>query len=80
MKLYIIDAPIEGEANITRVVTSQAECASTRAELTGIGVKRKDIDTHEVDVPTTKAELVNFLNQLLSGGVKQVVANYKLTK
>ena len=80
MKLYIIDAPIEGEANITRVVTSQAECASTRAELTGIGVKRKDIDTHEVDVPTTKVELVNFLNQLLSGGVRQVVANYKLTK
>lgn len=80
MKLYIIDAPIEGEANITRVVTSQAECASTRAELTGIGVKRKDIDTYEVDVPTTKIELVNFLNQLLSGGVKQVVANYKLTK
>lgn len=80
MKLYIVDAPIEGEANITRVVTSQAECASTRAELTGIGVKRKDIDTYEVDVPTTKAELVNFLNQLLSGGVKQVVANYKLTK
>jgi hypothetical protein len=80
MKLYIIDAPIEGEANITRVVTSQAECASTRAELTSIGIKRKDIDTHEVDVPTTKAELVNFLNQLLSGGVKQVVANYKLTK
>lgn len=80
MKLYIIDAPIEGEANITRVVTSQAECASVRAELTDIGIKRKDIGTHEVDVPTTKAELVNFLNQLLSGGVRQVVANYKLTK
>lgn len=80
MKLYIIDAPIEGEADITRVVTSQAECASARAELTGIGVKRKDIDTYEVDIPTTKAELVGFLNQLLSGGVKQVVANYKLTK
>ncbi len=80
MKLYIIDAPVAGEANITRVVTSQAECASTRAEITGLGIKRKDIDTHEVDVPTTKAELVNFLNQLLSGGVRQVVANYKLTK
>ena len=80
MKLYIIDAPIEGEANITRVVTSQAECASVRAELTGIGIKRKDIGTHEVDVPTTKAELVNFLNQLLSSEVADVAANYKPTK
>ena len=54
--------------------------ASARKELTDRGVKRKDIETHEVDVFTTKAELVNFLNQLLSGGVRQVVANYKLTK
>lgn len=76
MKLYIIDAPIAGEANITRVVTSQAECASVRAEFTGIGIKRKDIDTHEVDVPTTKAELVNFLNQLLSSEVADVAANF----
>lgn len=76
MKLYIIDAPIEGEANITRVVTSQAECASVRAELTGMGIKRKDIGTHEVDVPTTKAELVNFLNQLLSSEVADVAMNF----
>ena len=76
MKLYIIDAPIEGEANITRVVTSQAECASTRAEITGLGIKRKDIGTHEVDVPTTKAELVSFLNQLLSSEVADVAMNF----
>ena len=68
-----------------RVCVSQAECASTRKELTDQGVKRKDINTYEVDVPTTRAELVGFLNQLMSGdyiqdGVRQVAATYKLLK
>lgn len=86
MKLYIVSAehPDTG-AQFNKVAVSQAECASIRAELTSLGAKRKDIDTHEVDVPTTKAEMVNFLNRLMSqptvsDGVRQVAANCKLAK
>lgn len=91
MKLYFISAEIDVSADgiafepFNKVCVSQAECASTRAELTSKGVKRKDIATYEVDVPTGKAELVTFLNNLLckkftSAGVSHVATIHKLVK
>ena len=91
MKLYIVSSQIDVSVDGTKfkqfnkVCVSQAECASTRKELTNRGVGRKDIDTYEVDVPTAKTELVGFLNQLMSGdyiqdGVRQVAATYKPLK
>lgn len=91
MKLYIVSAHVDVSEDgtkfdhVNKVCVSQSECASSRKELTDKGVKRKDIDTHEVDVPITKSGLVEFLNKLMSGnlvdtGVKLVAADYKLTK
>jgi len=89
MKIYIVSAEIDVSEDGTafkpfnRAVVSQAEAASARAELVQLGVKRKDIKTHEVDVPTTKSELVPFLNLLMHGkyvadGVTAVAFDYKL--
>lgn len=91
MKLYIVSAQVDVSEDgtkfdhVNKVCVSQSECASTRKELTDIGVKRKDIATYEVDVPTAKSGLVEFLNKLMSGnlvdtGVKLIAADYKLTK
>lgn len=92
MKLYIVQGSVDGGLlggtkfeQVNKVCVSQSECASIRKELTDRGVKRKDITTAEVDVPTTKAELVGFLNMLLSTqrpseGVLLVAANYRPTK
>jgi len=91
MKLYIVSAQVDASEDGTKfkhvntALVSQAECASARKELTDRGVKRKDIATYEVDVPTTKGGLVEFLNKLMSDnlvdtGVKLVAADYKLTK
>lgn len=91
MKLYIVQGSVDISEDgtkfeqVNKVCVSQAECASARKELTDRGVKRKDITTAEVDVPTTKTELVGFLNMLLnkptpSEGVLLVAAHYKLTK
>jgi hypothetical protein len=91
MKLYIVTAEIDVSEDGTafkpfnKICVSQAECAAARKELTDQGVKRKDITTAEVDVPTTKAELVRFLNLLLSEkyvseGVRLVAAEHALTR
>jgi len=45
---------------------SQAEAASQRAAWVKSGVKRADITTEEVEVPTNKQGLIGFLNQLSS--------------
>lgn len=41
---------------------SQADAASTRKEFVGMGFKRAEVNTVEVDVPTNKAGLLEFLN------------------
>lgn len=42
---------------------SQSEAASQRATLVKAGFKRADIHTNEVEVPTTKKELLQWLNE-----------------
>ena len=42
---------------------SQAEAAGHRKKLNGEGHKRDTISTEEVEVPTNKAGLLEFLNQ-----------------
>lgn len=43
-------------------VGSQAEASKYRASLTSSGVKRADITTDEIDVPTDKRGLLEWLN------------------
>lgn len=80
MKLYIVESPTK-----IQFCGSQAECSAARAELGRQGVARKDIETHEVDVPTVKGELLGFLNHLLAtpdvhDNVKVVTGHYALTR
>lgn len=44
-------------------VTTQGDAASTRKALIDEGFRRKDLETEEVDVPTDKAGLLEWLNQ-----------------
>lgn len=66
MKLYKITVHVareDGEAPIVEWLGTQAECASSRRKWNSEGVKRNDIDTEEVEVPTDKKGLLAFLNQ-----------------
>lgn len=63
MKFYKITGHVGIPAVKTvKWVVSQAEAASTRKEMVSAGTKRADIETDEVDVPTSKTELVAWLN------------------
>ena len=64
MRVYKVTGHV-GIPAVTKVrwVGSQADASSFRKELTDTGAKRKDIETEEVDVPTTKAELLAWLNE-----------------
>lgn len=66
MRLYqLIDADRsengEGKCRVKWVGT-QAEAAAVRKEWVSGGSKRADITTSEIDVPTTKIDLLAFLN------------------
>lgn len=64
MKLYKIIAnnrPTNGGTDIIWV-GSQAEAGSTRKKLVEEGRKRTDLVTEEVDVPTSKQDLLGWLN------------------
>lgn len=85
MKIYIVSAsaPSHEDKSFNKAVASQADAATARAEFVRLGISRKDIETHEVDVPTTKSELVPFLNLLMhdkyvANGVTAVAFDYKL--
>lgn len=74
MRLYKITASVDhptsadGDARlkVTKYVGSQAEAAATRKELLDQGATRKGTETFEVDVPTDKAGLMAFLNEMVT--------------
>lgn len=79
MKLYIVIASADSTTPDRSIwAGSQAECAAARKELLAEGFKRKDLTTHEIEVPTKKEDLIGFLN-LLSSGTSIVAAVEKLT-
>lgn len=65
MKLYRISVESERDADRPCVwVGSQADAGKARKEFVADGFKRAEITTDEVDVPTNKEGLINFLNKL----------------
>lgn len=65
MKLYrIVAASEKGADIITRWVGTQSDAAKTRKELVADGFKRAELSTEEVDVPTNKEGMLEFLNKL----------------
>lgn len=78
MKLYLITATTE--APETQVIWggSQAEAASARKEMLARGATRKDLKTYEVDVPTNKEGLLQFLNDFGNGDVTTLAATRNL--
>lgn len=62
MKLYRQSVTFANNRNDTHWAGSQAEAAAKRAAWTKEGAKRNDIQTDEVDVPTDKKGLLEFLN------------------
>lgn len=77
MRFYLIHAK-NSDAEKSVFVVSQADAASARKELVGEGFKRADVTTTEVDVPTDKAGLLNFLN-LMATSPSVAVASERLT-
>lgn len=61
MRLYKITA---NETALPSVwAGSQAEAATARKLLVDQGAKRKDLVTEEIEVPTNKQGLIDFLNR-----------------
>lgn len=63
MKLYRIVAEREGKLSGVWVGT-QSDAGKARKTFVEDGFKRAEITTQEVDVPTNKEGLINFLNSL----------------
>lgn len=72
MRFYKISTPVsnmpEGCAHLTNTlfVGSLSEAPAARKVFTALGIKRKDIESIEVEVPTDKAGLMEYLNKLVA--------------
>lgn len=72
MRLYKISTSAanlpEGSAHLPATIFagSLAESAAARKVFTDLGIKRKDIESVEVDVPTDKQGLLGYLNKLVA--------------
>lgn len=60
MRCYLVTGP-----GAKRYAATNADARSTRDELVEqLGCKKKDVEIEQVDVPTAKAELLGFINEL----------------
>lgn len=78
MKLYVITA--SNEDSLTARHTwcgTQAQAAGTRKEFIADGFKRVELSTYEVDVPTGKDSLIEFLNDY-GTGIESMIATRKI--
>lgn len=62
MNLYKQTAVVKDGRIVTQWAGSQGDASKQRSAWTKEGVKRVDITTEIVDVPTNKAGLIEFLN------------------
>lgn len=74
MKLYLITATTEDSKTHVIWGGSQSDAASARKEMLARGATRKDTKTYEVDVPTGKGELMQFLNDLGNNDITTLIA------
>lgn len=66
MKAYLITAA-SGDNKQVAWAVSQTESAAVRKRFLAEGFKRAEMQTHDVNVPTSKGELIEFLNVLCAG-------------
>ena len=74
MKLYLITATTEDSKTHVIWGGSRSDAASARKEMLARGATRKDTKTYEVDVPTGKGELMQFLNDLGNNDITTLIA------
>jgi len=74
MRAYkVTTATEEQDGQGVSVLTTHTQFAGSMAEVRAVrdtyveelGVKKKDVDVEEVDIPTSKTELLPFLNNLM---------------
>jgi len=60
MRCYLVKGP-----GAKRYASTNADAKTTRDELVEqLGVKKKDIEIEQTDIPVAKAELLEFINGL----------------
>lgn len=63
MRVYEVSVIEDDEVLGTRYAGTQADARATRDELMSkFGVKKKDVSIKEIEVPTDKAGLLEFIN------------------
>lgn len=63
MRCYLVTGP-----GAKRYASTNADARATRDELVlQLGCKKKDVEIEQTDIPTAKAELLEFVNGLCAG-------------
>ena len=67
MRAYRVVGKTTNGTTVTRFAGTQADARQTRdAIVNDTGLKKGEVDIEEVEIPTAKAELIEFINELVS--------------
>lgn len=68
MRCYKIQVKKDGDIVATRFGGTAAQTRDMKATLVEeFGVKKKDVESEEIDIPMAKADLLEFINELATG-------------
>ena len=68
MKAYkLTGLSSDNSRKVQQIVTAKADIAKAKSRLNVVyGVKKAEIQVDEIEIPTTKHELVDFINTLIT--------------
>lgn len=62
MRAYLVATPTSGG----KYAGTQAQASAAKKAYLDAGAKRSEVTVTEVEIPTAKAELIDFINKLVS--------------
>jgi len=69
MRAYKVIAKFEGDVVGTRFAGTAADSKTKRDELMEqFDIKKKDVEIEDCEIPTAKAELLDFINEVAATG------------
>lgn len=67
MRAYLVSAQPQGSTVKFLIASTQADAKEKRDELVDdLGIKKKDVNIEEIEIPNSKQELLDFINEQIT--------------
>lgn len=67
MRAYLVSAQPQGSTVKFLIASTQADAKEKRDELVDdLGIKKKDVNIEEIEIPNSKQKLLDFINEQIT--------------